>query len=141
MYANEEKQARPDQTLQRSSTPVVFSASKISCTQVSRDSASGWDVEDHRGSISPLDYLARSQDPAVAHRSPSPPRTVATWFHRMRPAKLVGYGLVFGLGLVTVASVACLAFMFIRHDEQVYQLVWTLIVKLSGRIFGGDRGE
>ncbi|KAL1441887.1 hypothetical protein MTO96_008203 [Rhipicephalus appendiculatus] len=70
-----------------------------------------------------------------------PPHPVASWFHRMRPAKLAGYCLVFGLGLVTVASVACLAFMFIRHDEQVYRLVWTLIVKLSGRIFGGDRGE
>ncbi|KAL3237956.1 hypothetical protein MRX96_048144 [Rhipicephalus microplus] len=141
MYGNEDKQGRPDKSIQRSSTPAMLTASKISCTRLSRESASSWDVEDHRGSISPLGYLARSHDPAVAHRSPSPPRPMATWFHRMRPAKMAGYFLVLGLGFVTLASVACLAFMFIRRDEQVYRLVWTLIVKLSGRIFGGDRRE
>ncbi|XP_065295157.1 uncharacterized protein [Dermacentor albipictus] len=140
MSGNRGKPACSQQSLQRSSTTVESSASEISGTRGSQDSASNADVEDHRGSISPLDYVARARDPAVGLHSPSPVRAGATWFHRYRrtPAALTGHCLLYSLAVLTLGSVACLAFMFIRHNEKVYAIVWSFMAELFGRIFRED---
>nr|XP_054917036.1 uncharacterized protein LOC129380258 [Dermacentor andersoni] len=140
MFEKRGKQACSQQSLQRSPTPAECSASEMSGTRVSRDSTSSADVEDHRGSISPLDYLARARDPRANIRSPSPVRAGATWFsrNRRRPADLAGHCLLFCLAVVTLGSVACLILMFLRHDGKVYELVWSLMAKLFRRIFRGD---
>lgn len=79
-------------------------------------------------------------DPGVGLHSPSPARTGATWFHRYRwrPAALTGRCLLYCLAVFTLASVACLAFMFIRHNEKVYAIVWSFMAELFGRIFRED---
>ncbi|KAK8765414.1 hypothetical protein V5799_031978 [Amblyomma americanum] len=123
----------------RLSPTIVGSLSSISCgTLLERDEGSDADCEEHRGSISPLDYLARAQDPASLNQSPPP--AGAAWHYRYtrRPTTLAGCCLLSTIGLVTLASVLFLAYMFIRHNEKVYALVWRLVAAVFSHIFRSD---
>ncbi|XP_077492343.1 uncharacterized protein LOC144103520 [Amblyomma americanum] len=141
------KEHWPDGDLQlRLSPTIVGSLSSISCgTLLERDEGSDADCEEHRGSISPLDYLARAQadaeqplDPASLNQSPPP--AGAAWHYRYtrRPTALAGCCLLSTIGLVTLASVLFLAYMFIRHNEKVYALMWRLVAVVFGHIFRSD---
>lgn len=94
-------------------------------------------IHDVCGGTSSMHNLPMAEDPAAGGRCSTPQvfsRPTSNYRYLRRPFLLVGCCTLSFVAVVVLASVACLVFMFIRHDEKFYGLVFRQLARLISRV-------